>query len=379
MDTNNIVNTSNIVDTNDVIDTNNSPETRAATKRGGFTLNLPPAINSDSIYELFFFNNGTLTNAAASTSFAKSLLINRTKHEAWETVNKYADMLKNEKEKDTYFGFSYHTKIDCNKGHKDMWKRTSLALDEQNNGEREFTIAPAYKISWPTGKNLSGPSSTLEIEIFDKNINDKEEDENGSYYTYSYERYLEEKFGKHLYTRNPNNERCLTIPHAVSHSTVLAQGSKNKFVFNSRILDTQSSSVCTIEFRNCELNWDPLKLYSKTAKHTTTTDTIFDIASDNFTTLKNALTSVNNSYKNATYTSLFNNSLWYGKLRVAPRVISNNAQVIFTSPKGVTLPGEIEDLRQIHISLGNWFSKSAFKSTYAFPSFISNTYPTTNK
>jgi len=335
-------------------------------KLGGLTLNLPPAISLSSIYELFYFNNGNLNTEESVHVFSKSLLINRTKHKAWEESNNYISAIEQDIQNQVYYGFSNFGKIPCNMGSKETWKRTALAYEESNNEQDGFTIAPAYKISFD---KTSDTLSKLNIEIYNNEINGMMKDENDEIdYIYSYEEYLKNKFGQDVngvskYIKNQNNKQCLRIPHAVSHQKI----NNGKFLFNVGLLNVNPTHACSIEFKNCDLDYKPTKLYSGTQAHTIATDTIFDITSTNISSLFNSLRSVNTTFKNDSFLGILNERHQYSKLRISPKNATSVASIIFKSSDA--LPAEINDLKTILETLSRWFTRSSYATTHAFPSF----------
>ena len=337
------------------------------TKLGGFTLNLPPVVHSSSIYELFYFNNGRLSTEQQNNLFQKSLLINRTKHIAWEESNNYSETIKQDKSNGVYFGFSNFGKIACNMGAQDTWKRTALAFETNNDWQDEFFIAPTYKISFNNSTN------ELTISIYNENINTQAQDSDGMYYLYSYEQYLQERFGSNTngesnYKRNLNNKHCLTIPHAVSSKKI----QNGKFLFNIGLLNAKPNNSCTITFENCDVDYAPEKLYKENIQYpssinSTSTNTIFDVTSTTKDKLFQALASVDTEFKNQSFAGIFNDKHEYSKLQVKTKNTTTQSTVSLTY--GSSLPAEINDLRVILDTLRRWFDKSNYKTGYVFPSF----------
>ena len=345
-------------------------QNKAATKLGGFTLNLPPLVDSSSIYELFYFNNGHLTTDNPINFFAKSLLINRTKHKAWDKSNEYIKVIKQDKANGVYFGFSNFGKIKCNMAGQDTSKRTALAYETHNDIQEEFSIAPTYKISLT---KESETESKLQINIYNEDINTRATNGQEDYYIYSYEQYLQERFGKDdankpKYNKNPNNKHCLTIPHAVSSTRI----NKGKFLFNIGLLNAKPNNSCTITFTNCDIDYNPEKLYSvNEAYPNPNKDILFDVINSNMSILFGALTSVNNTgvnkFTNDSFAGIFNEKHQYSKLLVKPKSIATPAKVDLTYSN--PLPAEINDLRLILYTLRGWFDRSSSASTHIFPSF----------
>ena len=340
-------------------------------KLGGFTLNLPPVVDSSSIYELFYFNNGELDPAVQSNLFQKSLLINRTKHKAWEESNDYIKTIQADKKNGVYYGFSNFGKIPCSMGaNQEPSKRTALAYETHNNLQEAFSIAPTYKISFAEDKN----QSELTINIYNEDINKQATDVEGKYYLYSYEKYLQERFGedsnnKPKYKRNPNNQYCLTIPHAVSSKRIQS----GKFLFNIGLLNAKPNSSCTIKFQDCDVDYNPTTLYTGNLQYPSIiggipTNTIFDVTNLNMSKLFIELTNVStSSFKNQSFAGIFNEKHQYSKLQVKPTSATIQAKVELTYSN--PLPAEINDLRVILDTLTRWFDKSSYKIGYVFPSF----------
>ena len=346
---------------------------------GGFTLNLPPVVDSSSIYELFYFNNGELDPQGQSNVLQKSLLINRTKHKAWEESNDYIATIQADKQNNIYYGFSNYGKIPCSMGaNQEPSKWTALAYETHNNLQEAFSIAPTYKISFAEDKN----QSELTINIYNEDINKQATDVEGKYYLYSYEKYLQERFGedsnnKPKYKRNPNNQYCLTIPHAVSSKRI----QNGKFLFNIGLLNAKPNSSCTIKFQDCDVDYNPTTLYDGSKAYPSSinsisTNTIFDVTSTTKDALFVALTSVNGAFKNNSFAGIFQDKHQYSKLQVKPKntstvttIVSTKATVELTYTS--SLPAEINDLKMILDTLRRWFDgpNSRYKTGYVFPSF----------
>lgn len=360
-------------------------KTTSTKQPGCFAINLPPRMDTNRLYELFFTDNTVLKGGNLFYQYAKSILVDRTKHQVYTKLENFKQKLKDELNSGVRYHYSHTGQIPCNAEGKEGEKNAVVTV-EANMNEESFFLAPVYRISLQGSP--TDPIQTLKIELFGSSIYEKKKEANSSveYSVHSYEEKIRvylKRYSVNSYRRNPNNERCLKVPMAIS----LKEG---KFLFNVNIFDVDPEMTFYIEMQNCNIFYDPEKTYRGDDKfeHPRGDRVLMDMIKLSYGGTLSDLRTATNSLEFGSFNSvLASQNTLYNKLVIQAKTpeelatsSARESRIVYTNfSQGVsgiskTKPHEMRDIGLLLDSISAWFSArnvtgTRLSETYNLPVF----------